>query len=101
MAHRNTTKHLAYTISFNLSEVPEWVRKYKNGGLKTWKKRIKTNSCGQIILCNIYCSTTAILKFDFVYRQSKKYHPQAYVEECKYIDTKTSQYSMLNPVETV
>ena len=60
MAHRNTTKHLAYTMSFNLSEVPEWVRKYKNGELKTWKKRIKTNSCGQIFLCNIYCNTIAI-----------------------------------------
>lgn len=74
--------------------------KFKNRKLKTWKERIKTNFCGQNILCNIYCNTKAILKFDFVYRQSKNYHTEAYSEECKFIDAKRSQYRMLNPVET-
>ena len=127
MANCNTTKKLAYTMPLKVSEVPECVLhyrnirnvvevqlrenlskesikgegKFKNGKLKKSKERINTNLCGQHILCSIYCNTTAILKFEFVYRQSKNYHPQTYDEECKYINKKRSQYSMLNPVETV
>ena len=51
-----------------------------------WKGHIKTNICGQNILCNIYCYTTAMLKFDFICRQSKNYYPQAYGEACEFTD---------------
>ena len=37
-----------------------------------------------------------MLKIDSVYKQGKNYHPHVYVEECKYIDTESQQYSMLS-----
>ena len=56
------------------------------GKLKTWKERIKTNFHGQNVSYHMYCNATAVLKIDSVYKQGKNYHPQTYVEECKYTD---------------
>ena len=41
-------------------------------------------------------NVTAVLKIDSVYKQGKNYHPQAYVEECKYTDAENQQYSILS-----
>ena len=54
--------------------------------LKTWKERIKTNFRGRHVPYDMYCNATAVLNIDSVYEQGKNYHPQTYVEECKYID---------------
>ena len=115
-------KNSAYTISFNVSEEKGWVSLYKkiwnevesqlfekmvtepikregryvNDKLKTWKERIKTNFHGQDVPCNMYCNATAVLKIDSVYKQGKNYHPQVYVEECKYTDAENQQCSMLS-----
>ena len=115
-------KNSAYTISFNVSEEKEWVPQYKkilndvesqlfekmtteiiksegryvNGKLKTWKERIKTNFHGQDVPYNMYCNATAVLKIDSVYKQGKNYHPQVYVEECKYTDAENQQCNMLS-----
>ena len=115
-------KNSAYTISFNVSEEKEWVPQYKkilndvesqlfekmtteiiksegryvNGKLKTWKERIKTNFHGQDVPYDMHCSETALLKIDSVYKQGKNYHPQVYVEECKYTDAENQQCSMLS-----
>ena len=43
-----------------------------------------------------YCNATAVLKFDSVYKQGKNYHPQVYVEQCKYTDAEKQQCSMLS-----
>ena len=43
----------------------------------------------------MYCNATAVLKIDSVYKQGKNYHPQVYVEECKYTDAENQQCSML------
>ena len=114
-------KNSAYTMSFNVSEEKEWVSQYKkiwnevesqlfekmatepikregsyvNGKLKTWKERIKTNFHGQDVPYNMYCNATAVLKIDSVYKQGKNYHPQVYVEECKYTDAENRQCNML------
>ena len=103
-------KSSAYTMSFNVSEAKEWVSQYKkiwnevesqlfeklatepikgegkyvHGKLKTWKECIKTNFHGQDVLYDMYCNATTVLKIDSVYKQGKNYHPQVYVEECKY-----------------
>ena len=101
-------KNSAYTMSFNVSEEKEWTSQYKKiwnevesqlfeklatepikgkyvyGKLKTWKERIKTNFHGQDVPYDMYCNATAVLKIDSVYKQGKNYHPQTYVEECKY-----------------
>ena len=61
--------------------------KYIHGKLKMWKKRIKTNFHGQDVPHGMYCNATVVLKIDSVYKQGKNYHPQVYVEECKYTDT--------------
>ena len=105
-------KNSAYTMSFNVSEEKGWVSQHKkiwnetesqffekmatgpitregryvNGKLKTWKERIKTNFHGQDVPYNMHCNATAVLKIDSVYKQGKNYHPQVYVEECKYTD---------------
>ena len=113
-------KNSAYTMSFNVFEEKEWEsrykkiwnevesdlfkklatepikRKYVRGKLKTWKKDIKTNFHGQIIPYDIYCNATTVLKIDSVYNQGNSYHPQAYVEECKYTDEENKQFSMFS-----
>ena len=115
-------KNSAYTMSFNVSEAKEWVSQYKkiwnevesqlfekmatepikregsyvNGKLKTWKERIKTNFHGQDVPYDMHCSATVLLKIDSVYKQGKNYHPQVYVEECKYTDAENQKCSMLN-----
>ena len=99
-------KSSAYTISFNVSEILAWVLQYKNiwnevesqlfekmvtepmkgeskhvhGKLRTWKERIKINFHGQDISCNRYCNATALSEIDSVYKKSKNYHHQVYVE---------------------
>ena len=115
-------KNSTYAMSFNVSETKEWVSQYKkiwnevesqlfekmatepikregsyvNGKLKTWKERIKTNFHGQDVPYDMHCSETALLKIDSVYKQGKNYHPQVYVEECKYTDAENQQYNMLS-----
>ena len=104
-------------MSFNVSEAKAWVAQYKkiwNGvetqlfeklatepikgevwyvhsKLKTWKERIKTNFHGQDVPHDMYCNATAVLKIDSVYKQGKNYHPQVYVEECKYTNAENQQ----------
>ena len=115
-------KNSAYTMSFNVSEEKAWLAQYKKvwnevesqlfeklatepikgegkyfyGKLKTWKKRIKTNFHGQDVPHDMYCNATAVLKIDSVYKQGKNYHPQVYVEECKYTDAENQQCSILS-----
>ena len=115
-------KNSTYAMSFNVSETKEWVSQYKkiwnevesqlfekmatepikregsyvNGKLKTWKERIKTNFHGQDVPYDMHCSETALLKIDSVYKQGKNYHPQVYVEECKYTDAENQKCSTLN-----
>ena len=115
-------KNSVYTMSFNVFEEKQWVSQYKkiwnevesqlfekmaaepinregryvNGKLKTWKGRIKTSFHGQDVPYNIHCNATAVLKIDSVYKLGKNYHPQVYVEECKYTDSENQQCSMLN-----
>ena len=115
-------KNSSYTMSFNISETPEWVLKYRNiwnqvesqlfeklatgaikgggkyvhGKLKTWKDHIKTNIHGQDVPYDMYYNATAVLKIDTVYKQSRNYHPQVYVEECKYTDAGDQQCNMLS-----
>ena len=109
-------------MSFNVFEENKWVSQYKkiwnevvsqlfekmttepiktegryvNGKLKTWKERIKTNFHGQDVPYDIYCIATTVLKIDSVYKQGKNYHPQVYVEECKYTDAEKQQCNMLS-----
>ena len=113
-------KNSAYTMSFNVSEEKKWTSQYKKiwnevesqileklaterikgkyirGKLKTWKENIKTNFHGCIVLYDMYCNATVVLKIDSVYKQGKSYHPQVYVEERKYIGVENQQCSMLS-----
>ena len=115
-------KNSAYTMSFNVSEEKEWVSQYKkilneaeshlfeklatepikgegkyvHSKLKTWKEHIKTNFYGQDVPYDMYCNATAVLKIDSVYKQGKNYHPQVYVEECKYADAEKQQCNVLS-----
>ena len=115
-------KNSAYTMSFNVFEAKEWVSQYKkilnevesqlseklatepikggdryiHGKLKTWKRRIKTNFHGQDVPYDMYCNAFTVLKIDSVYKQGKNYHPQVYVEECKYTDAENRQCNMLS-----
>ena len=44
----------------------------------------------------MYCNATAVLKIDSIYKQGKNYHPQVYVEECKYTNAGDRQCNILN-----
>ena len=109
-------------MPFNVSEAREWVLQYRNicnevksqlfeklstepikgegkyvhGKWKMWKERIKTNFHDQNVPYDMYCNTTAVLKIDSVYKQSKSYHPQVHVEECKCKDAGDQQCNMLS-----
>ena len=115
-------RNSAYTMLFDVSEAPQWVFQYRNiwndaesklfeklttepikgegkymhGKLTTWKESIKTNFYGQDVPYDMYCNATVVLKIDSVYKQSKNYHPQVYVEECKYTDAESQQCIMLS-----
>ena len=67
-----------------------------HGKLKMWKERIKTNFHGQDVPYDMYCNATTVFKIDSVYKQSKNYYPQVYIEECKYIDAESQQFSILS-----
>ena len=69
---------------------------YVYGKLKTWKERIKASFHGQDVPYEMHGNATAVLKIDSVYKQGKNYHPQVYVEECKYTDAENQQCSMLS-----
>ena len=73
--------------------------RYVNDKLKTLKERLKTNFLGQNVPYNMRCNATAVLKIDSVYTQCKNYHPQVYVEECKYTHAKNQQYNMLSDID--
>ena len=115
-------KNSTYTMSVNVSEEKPWKAQYKkiwnevesqlfekmatepikregryvNGKLKTWKERIKTNFHGQDVPYNMHCNASAVLKIDSVYKQGKNYHPQVYVEDCRYTDAENQQCSMVS-----
>ena len=61
-----------------------------------WKDGIKTNFHGQDVPYDMYCSATAVLKIDSVYKQSKNYHPQVYVEDSKYTNAGDRQCNILS-----
>ena len=115
-------KNSAYTMPFTVLEKKEWMSQYRkiwnevesklfeklvtepikkegrhvNRKLKTWKEQIKTNFHGQDVPYDMHCNTTAALKIDSVYKQGKNYHPQLFVEDCKYTDAEKQQCSMLS-----
>ena len=115
-------KKSAYTKSFNVSEVKEWVSQYKkilnevesqlleklvtepikgegkyvHGKFKMWKERIKTNFHGQDVPYDMYCNATTMLKIDSVYKQGKNYHSQVYVEDYKYTDAENRQCNIFS-----
>ena len=41
------------------------------------------------------CNVTAVLKVNFIYKQSKNEHPQIYIGESKYIDAESRQFDRL------
>ena len=43
----------------------------------------------------------SVLNIDSVYKQGKNYHPQTYVEECKYSDAERKQCNMLSDDDDV
>lgn len=57
---------------------------------------IKTNLNGQGIPQDMYCNAAAVLKVNSVQKQDKNYHPQVYVEECKYTDAESQDCNMLS-----
>ena len=64
--------------------------------MKTWKERTKMNFHGEDIPYDMYGNATVVLKIDSIYKQSKNYHPQVYVEECNYSDTESQQCNILS-----
>ena len=64
--------------------------------MRMWKERIKTNFHDQDVPYETFCNATVVLKINSVYKQGKIYHPQVYVEECKYTNAENRQCNMLS-----
>ena len=60
------------------------------------ERTLKTNFHGQDAPHDMYCNATVVLRIDSVYKQGKNYHPQVYVEECKYTDVENQQCNMFS-----
>ena len=60
-----------------------------------WKEHIKTNFHDQDVPYDTHCNAPVVLKINSVYKQGKIYHPQVYVEECKYTNAENRQCNML------
>ena len=78
-----------------LTKDPANKDRYVYGKLKTWKEKITTNFHGKSVPHEKRCEATAILKIDSVYNQGKIFYPQAYLEECKYIENNTQTCTLL------
>ena len=115
-------KNSACKMSFNVSEAPEWMFQYRkiwnevesqlfakittepikgegryvHDNLKMWKEDIMTNFHGQDVPYDMYCNAMTVLKINSVYKQSKNYYLQVYVEECIYINAKSQHCSMFS-----
>ena len=63
--------------------------------VEMWKEHVKKNFHSHDV-SYMYCNATAVLKTDSIYKQGKNYHPQVYVEECKYTDAEEQQCNMLS-----
>ena len=72
--------------------------RYMNGKLKTWKV-FTTNFYGKSVPHEERCEATAILKIDSVYSQGKNFYPQAYLEECRYIENDAQKFTLLSDSE--
>ena len=97
LQYRNIWKEVESQLFEKLATRPiKEEGKYTHGKLKTWKDRIKTNVHDQDVPYDMSCNTTAVLKIESVYKQSKNYHPRVYVEECKYTDAESQQCNMLS-----
>ena len=73
----------------------------KRKQIRSWqvenvKRTLKTKFHGQDIPYDMYYNATAVLKIDSVYKQGKNYHPEVYVEECKYTNAEKQQCNMLS-----
>ena len=44
----------------------------------------------------MYWKATEVLTIDCVYKQSKNYHPQIYIEERKYTEAESQQFIVLS-----
>ena len=73
--------------------------RYVNGKLKTWKEEISTNFHGKSVPHEERCEATAMLKVSPVYQQGANYHPQVYIEECKYCAREATKYHLLSDSE--
>ena len=73
--------------------------RYVNGKLKTWKEEISTNFHGKSVPHEERCEATAMLKVSPVYQQGANYHPQVYIEECKYCASEATKYHLLSDSE--
>ena len=81
LQYRNIWNEVELQLSEKLTTEPiKGEGQYMHGKLKTWKDHIKTSFHGQDVPYNMYCDATVVLKIDSVYKQSKNYHSQVYVE---------------------
>ena len=45
---------------------------------------------------DMFCKAITILKVDSLYKPGKNYHPQVYVEECKYANVESQHWNILS-----
>ena len=105
----------AWKMGFDVSEDPEWIKRYKailnkieelifqtltstplnnekyiNPKLLTWNDEIKTVFNGWGVPFDKYCNATGVLKISSVYQQGLNHYIQVFLKECKWHE-KTSE----------
>ena len=90
LQYRNISKKVESQLFKRLTTEPiKGEDKYIHRKLKVWRERINANFHGQDVPYDKYCNPTAVFEIDSVYKQSKNYHLQGYIEEYKYTNAES------------
>ena len=70
-----------------------------HGKLKMSKEHIKRNIYGQDDPYDMHSNATVVFKIDYIYKQSKNYHPKVSFEKYKHTDAESQQCSFLSDLD--
>ena len=70
--------------------------KYIKTKIKIYEDRVNINFQGKKVLKNASYKCLSLIVLDSVIRVNKKYYPQTFLEECKYVIRKNKMENLIN-----
>ena len=71
--------------------------KYIKAKIKMYEDRVNTNfQCKKVSKENVTYTCLSLIMLDSVIRVNKKYYPQIFLEECKYVIRKNKMENLIN-----